>query len=360
MTELQAIGRAFSLEGSFIQAGPYGSGHINDTYCAVYSSGRYIHQRINHHIFKDPPRLMENISRVTARQQEELAHLPLPERRRRALSTLPAADGKPYFVDAEGSTWRCYHFIEGARTYDVIEHSSQALQAAKAFGAFQKSLAGLAGGRLAETIPNFHNTPLRYQALMDAAALDPLGRLKEVRADLDYALSRKAEAGRLVELLNSGALPERVTHNDTKINNVMLDEKSGEAVCVIDLDTVMPGLAAYDFGELVRTSTLLCKEDEADLGKVQLQWERFEAVAAGYLQSAASFLTPKERETLALGGWMMSFENGMRFLTDYLLGDSYYKIKRPGQNLDRSRCQMAMSREVEKQLSRMNSFISSF
>jgi hypothetical protein len=354
---LKAIGEAFSLPGNFEEAFPYGSGHINDTYCAVYGGKRYIHQRINHSIFKDPVRLMENVSRVTAHQQAGLASLPAAERGRRSLTTLQAKDGKPYFQDEEGNTWRSYHFIEGARTYDVIEHSGQAVQAAKAFGAFQKSLADLPGGRLVETIPNFHNTPLRFQALMDAAAKDPLGRLKDVKADLDFALSRKSEVGRLVELLEAGELPERVTHNDTKINNVMLDDATGEGICVIDLDTVMPGLAAYDFGELLRTSTLPCKEDESDLSKVLLQWDRFEAVADGYMQSAASFLTPKERETLALGGWMMSFENGMRFLTDYLLGDSYYKIKRPGQNLDRSRCQMAMAREVEKNLSRMNAHI---
>jgi hypothetical protein len=360
---LAALGAAFEILGDFVGAKPYGNGHINDTFAAVYDQAgthvRYIHQRINHRIFKDPPKLMENIDRVTRHQAASLGALPAEELSRRALTVMPSRDALPYFRDAEGAYWRTYLFIEKAKTYDIVTSAAQAYEAARAFGRFQASLADLPGDRLHETIPQFHHSPWRYENLEKAVAADSLGRLKDCRAEADFALAQKAQVSRLTDLQAKGLLPERVTHNDTKLNNVMIDDKSGEGICVIDLDTVMPGLAAYDFGELVRTSTMPVKEDETDLSKVVMQWDKFEALTQGYLESAGGFLTAAEKENLAFGGWLMAFENGMRFLTDHLSGDTYYKIHRPGQNLDRARSQLALARDIEKNLDRMNRFVAS-
>jgi hypothetical protein len=361
--DVQAVGAAFEILGEFIATKPYGNGHINDTYAAVYDQAgtpvRYIHQRINHNIFKDPVRLMENIYRVTTHQLSRLSQHSAEEQSRRALTTLAAKGGLPYHRDPDGNYWRTYLFIEKAKTYDIIETNAQATEAARAFGRFQMALADLPGGRLHETIPQFHHSPWRYENLAKAVAADPLGRLKDCKAEADFALAQKAKVSRLTDLQAQGLLPERVTHNDTKLNNVMIDDKTGEGICVIDLDTVMPGLAAYDFGEMVRTSTMPVKEDETDLTKVVMQWDKFEALTRGYLESAGGFLTPAEKENLAFGGWLMAYENGIRFLTDHLSGDTYFKIHRPNQNLDRARTQLALARDVERNLDKMNRFVAS-
>lgn len=361
--DIKSIGAAFGILGEFIEAAPYGSGHINDTYAAVYDQAgsriRYIHQRINHLVFKDPPSLMQNIHRVTTQLQRRLALRESTERSRRTLCTLEAKDGLPYFKDSEGNFWRTYLFIENARTYDVVQSNGQATQAAQAFGEFQKSLADLPGGRLHETIPNFHNTPWRLANLEAAQNADTTRRLAGCRVETDYAMAQKDKVGRLLTMQAAGLLPERVTHNDTKLNNVMIDDVTGEGICVIDLDTVMPGLAAYDFGDMVRTATMPVKEDERDLSKVVMQWDKFEALTRGYLSSAGSFLNSHEKETLPFAGWLITFEIGMRFLTDHLSGDSYFKIQREGQNLDRARTQFALARDIEKNLPKMQALVDS-
>jgi hypothetical protein len=350
--ELETVAGHFAIEGRFLQALPHGSGHINDTYASTFSAGpgarRYIHQRINDRVFKDPVRLMENILRVTQHQA----------RHGGALSVIPARDGKPYHVDAEGRFWRSYVFIENARTYDLIESPAQAESAARAFGAFQRALADLPGAPLHETIPNFHNTPHRVLAFEAALARDPLERAKGCAEELAFAREMAAQAGWLERLRAGGEIPVRVTHNDTKLNNVMLDEATGEGVCVIDLDTVMPGLAPCDFGDMVRSSTSAAKEDEKDLGKVVLQWPMFEALARGYLASSGGFLCRAERDNLAMAGLLMTYECGLRFLTDYLEGDLYFKTSRPGQNLDRARNQFRLAQEIEKNLGKMQRLIS--
>ncbi len=219
------------------------------------------------------------------------------------------------------SYWRAYRFIEGARTYDAVSSPQQALEAAKAFGEFQRLLADLPGPRLHESIPDFHNTAKRFAAFERAVAEDAAGRVAEARTEIAFALSRRAIATALV----NAELPERVTHNDTKLNNVLLDDETGEGICVIDLDTVMPGLAAYDFGDMVRTMTCPAAEDERDLSRVTMDFELFEAVLRGYLEGAGSFLTEQERESLIIGAKVIVFEQGIRFLADYLAGDTYYK-----------------------------------
>ena len=361
--DVKAVGAAFQIAGRFLEAGPYGSGHINDTYAAVYEQGgqrvRYIHQRINHNIFKQPVALMENVQRVTEHQRRQLAAAGATDLDRRALTLIPARDGQAWHRDPQGNIWRTYIFIEGARTHDVIQSEQQAFLAARAFGAFQGQLASLTGARLHETIPNFHHTPSRFATLEQAIQADAKNRAAGCRAEIEFCLKQKAWVGRLIEAQQRGEIPERVTHNDTKLNNVMIDDTTGEGICVIDLDTVMPGLALYDFGDMVRTSTSPAKEDEQDLSKVTMRMSYFEALARGYLASAGSFLTPAEKNQLAFSGKLITFEIGVRFLTDHLQGDVYFKIHRPNHNLDRCRTQFRLTESIAQQESAMNKFVAS-
>lgn len=355
------IGPKFQVEGTFTGASPYGSGHINDTYLALYDlngqTKKYIHQRINHDIFKDPVRLMDNIKRVTEHQRNVLLKAGVADADRRALTVIYTRDGLHYHKDAQGNTWRTYKFIEGATTYDKLERVEHAYLAAKAFGEFQKQLVDLPGGRLVETIPDFHNTPKRFLAFMKAVEADVCGRAASVRREIDFVKRHEEMTGRLVGLQAKGIIPERITHNDTKINNVMLDDKTGEGVCVIDLDTVMPGLALYDFGDMVRTATNSANEDEVDLSKVYSRMEIFEALARGYMEASGGFLNEAEVENLVLGGKMMTFEVGMRFLTDFLSGDVYFKTHRDNHNLDRARNQFKMVESITAQEKAMNQMI---
>ncbi len=350
-----AAARAFEIDGEFLEAQPYGSGHINDTYRVFFQNGsaphRYILQRINHNIFKNPEALMQNVERVT----EHLATIVAdePDSNRRALRLIPARDGRGWHVDAEGNHWRAYRFIEKARTYDAVETTEQAFQAARAFGRFQQQLAELPAPRLHDTIPDFHHTPKRFSALEQAIAADSAGRAVLAKAEIDFALARKP----IARVLLDAKLPERVTHNDTKFNNVMLDDTTGEGICVIDLDTVMPGLAPYDFGDMVRTTTSPAMEDERDLSKVTMQFPMFEALVRGYTSSAGEFLTKEEKALLAFSGKLITFEIGTRFLTDYLAGDTYFKVHREGHNLDRCRTQFKLVESIEEQEERMNRLV---
>lgn len=363
MHDPRHVSGLFEMRADFVDATPYGSGHINDTYCAWYDQAgmriRYIHQRINHHIFKEPAKLMENVDRVTRHSLQRLLELGHPEAYRRTLTVIPARDGKPYAVDRQGNFWRTYPFIERARGYDEIRTNLQAEQAARAFGEFQKLAADLAGERLHETIPHFHHTPRRLQALQDAIAADVAGRAADCQAEIDFALARAADCRRVTDLIAGGVIPERVTHNDTKLNNVLLDDVSSEGVCVIDLDTTMPGSVLYDFGDMVRTATPTSREDEVDLSLVGIRLDRFEALARGYLDSASSFLNRAEIDLLAFSGKLLTLECGIRFLTDHLQGDVYFKIKRPGHNIDRCRSQFAMVKAIEANLEAMEETIQS-
>ncbi len=347
---LRAVMSGFQVCGDFVQGEPYGSGHINDTYRVVMNlagtSINYLLQRINHNIFKQPARVMENITRVTEHLQKKIGQV--PDASRMSLTVLPARDGAPYVRDEEGGWWRLYLFIEQARTYDVITNPQQALEAARAFARFQDQLSDLPAPRLHETIPAFHNGVSRLAALDAAAQADALERRQKVAAELAFVEERRAQFGRLLELQARGEIPERITHNDTKINNVMLDDATGAGVCVIDLDTVMPGLALYDFGDMVRTATATALEDERDLSKVGCSAVMFEALARGYL-SNPDFLLPAEINELVFAGRLITMIIGVRFLTDYLAGDVYFRIHRDGHNLDRCRTQFQMVRSMEAQ-----------
>lgn len=357
--QVREVVAAFRIPADFVLAVPYGSGHINDTFAVTMSQGgtpvRYIVQRINDRIFKRPDLLMENILRVTAAARTQMQSA--ADATRQTLTVIPAVDGAPYVRDADGHYWRAYVFVENSCSVDEVETPEQAYQAACAFGRFQETVANLGGERLHETIPDFHNTPMRMAALAQAIKDDICGRVAGCKAEIDFALSHKDEASTLVSMHKAGALPERITHNDTKINNVLFDVGSGEGICVIDLDTVMPGLVHYDFGDMVRTATSTAAEDETDVSKVVVRLDLFEALLRGYLESASGFLTPTEKEMLPFSGKLITLEIGVRFLTDFLQGDTYFKTKHPQHNLDRCRNQFQRVRSIEAQYAQMQKLV---
>jgi Phosphotransferase enzyme family len=355
--EARAAASQFEFRGEVLGLAPHGNGHINDTYLVACQAqgapARFILQHINRRVFRDPVAVMQNVERVTAHLAAQAAGQ--PDGARRALQLVPARDGRNWHVDAQGETWRAYRFIENARTYETATSAGQAFQAARAFGHFQQQLASLPPPRLHETIPGFHSTPKRFAALQQAIAADAAGRAALAKPEIEFARSRQSIAGILLD----ANLPERITHNDTKFNNVLLDDKTGEAVCVIDLDTVMPGLALYDFGDMVRTTTSPASEDEQDLSKVNMQFPMFEALVRGYLETAAAFLMPEEKRYLAFSGKLITFEIGLRFLTDYLAGDTYFKVHREGHNWDRCRTQFKLVESIEQQEEKMNRLVES-
>ena len=350
--DLGAAVRQFEVGGEFRGAEPFGKGLIHRSYCVTVDRGgdaqRFILQRVNTRVFPQPANLMENIDRVTA----HLAGL-ASETGRRAATLVRAVDGRSWHVDTEGAWWRMYRYLEGTRTVEQIESTAQCFEVARAFGDFQLQLTTLPPPRLHDTIPGFHDTPRRIAVLEQAIAADVAGRMKLAGPEIDFVMARRP----LARVLLDAGMPERVTHNDTKINNVLLDEKTGEAVCVIDLDTVMPGLAVYDFGDMVRTTTSPAKEDEKDLSKVKMQFPMFEALARGYLSAAGEFLTPAEKKFLPFAGKLITFEIGIRFLTDFLAGDVYFKVHREGQNLDRCRTQFKLVESIEQQEIEMNKLV---
>ena len=358
--DIEQIGSYFGIQGEYQASNSYGSGHINDTFLATYIDGgeslRYIFQRINHYVFKDPTKVMDNIERVTSYQREKNKKLGNDNYRNIAMlkTTL---DQLPYYRDDYGNFWRIYPMIENARTYDIIENKEQAYQAAKAFGDFQKAIIDLPGERLHETIPDFHNSPLRLKAFEKVLAADLKSRAQIAVPEIEFILSQKSMISRLDDLFKDGKIPERITHNDTKLNNVLIDDDTGKGVCVIDLDTVMPGLALYDFGDMIRTGTSPVAEDEIDLSKVTMQMEMFKALAGGYLSSAAEFLTELEMELLPFSGKLITITIAIRFLTDFLDGDFYFKTHRENHNLERCRTQIALFKSIEAQEDEMLDFV---
>ncbi len=357
--DFAALVSRFAIAGNFVSAARHGSGHINDTYKVDCThSGRpvsYILQRINHTIFKDPAALMDNVQRVTAHLRAKLQAAGVSDLNRHALTVIPTREGGPV-LRKDGQWWRMYHFVGRARTFDKVETEAQVFEAARAFARFQGLLADLPAPRLHDTIPNFHNAVMRLATLRDAVKRDPHGRAAGAQPEIEFVERRAAMCARLLDRHQRGELPERITHNDTKLNNVMLDEQTNAAVCVIDLDTVMPGLALYDFGDMVRTATAAALEDERDLAKVFSRPEMFAALARGYLLEA-KFLNAAEREELVFSGRLITLVIGIRFLTDHLLGDVYFKIHRPNHNLDRCRTQFNMVASLEAQADAMEQIV---
>lgn len=361
--DLGLITSKFSIEGTFLSGSPYGSGHINDTFQVLVKTNkgdvRYILQRINHNIFKNPPALMENIQRVTlhiAKKVKARGGDLLKE----AMQIVPAKDGKIYHLDQEGNYWRSYVFIEGASTHDILETNEQAYQAAKAFGSFARDLEDIGGERLHETIPNFHHTAKRFEAFLGVLQKDKMNRKASCEKDIAWVLTKKEFCSLIVDAIAKELIPERITHNDTKINNVMLDDKKGTCKAVIDLDTVMPGSALYDFGDLVRTSVSTAAEDEKDISKIDVRIDRFEALVKGFLEGAGTCLTKTEIEYLPLAGRIITLECGIRFLTDYLDGDNYFKVHRENHNLDRARSQFELVKKMEKLETEMKNIVKKY
>jgi len=359
-SKLLDISRQFHIYGDLLHAEPCKIGHINETYIATYNQGgvqvRYVHQKINTHVFKDPDAVMDNFVRVTSHQRGKLTSKSVRDASRRSLTVIPTRQGKSYYRNPDGECWRTLVYVDGVRTFEAVESPAQAYEAGKAFGDFQRSLVDLPGGRLAETIPHFHNTRKRFQALQRAIEQDHANRANDAKREIAVALKQEKIVDVILNALARKKLPERVTHNDTKFNNVMLDVVTGEAMCVVDLDTVMPGCVLYDFGDMVRTTTSPTLEDELDLGKVQMRMPMFRALARGYLERTGSFLTKNERALIAFAGKLITFTIGIRFLTDYLAGDTYFRVHRACHNLDRARTQLKLVESIEKQEESMQKF----
>lgn len=347
---IEDISREFLIMGDFVKATPFGTGHINDTYCATYSQGgnlvRYIHQRLNTDVFTKPHDVTDNIIRVTTHLYVKCYEREVQEPSRRVLQLVPTVDGYFALETESGEYWRTYLFVEGAATHDVIENEEQAFKAAAAFAQFQKDLSDLDSPRLHETIPDFHNTVARYEAFEKALSEAPQELIDNCSNEIAFVQSCKDMCGTIINLMNEGKIPERITHNDTKLNNILIDNETNEGVCIIDLDTVMPGSALYDFGDLVRTSATTAAEDEKDLTKVVFDNKLYEALEQGYLSVGNTFLNDTEKEYLLFSAKLITFEIGLRFLTDYLQKNIYFKVDYPEHNLIRSRTQFKLVEEI--------------
>lgn len=352
----------FRYEGRLIDARSYGNGHINDTYLLTFETekgGRKntILQRINKEVFTKPEELMENIVGVTSYLREQIEKSGgNPERE--TLNVIPTTEGKSCYVDSKGDYWRSYLFITDAVSYDKVEKPEHFYESALAFGNFQRLLADYPADTLHETIKGFHDTKSRFAAFKKAVEKDAAGRAGLVKDEIQFVLDHEDTANYFMNILEAGELPLRVTHNDTKLNNIMIDNETDKGVCVIDLDTVMPGLAMNDFGDAIRFGASTAAEDERDLSLVSCSMELFELYAKGYIEGCAGKLTEREIELMPMGAKTMTFECGMRFLTDYLEGDTYFKIHRENQNLDRCRTQFTLVKDMEKKWEQMQEIIS--
>lgn len=344
----------FRFTSAPVSCEDYGHGHINRTKLVVAEDGsRYIMQRVSREVFHDIPGLMENIAAVTSFLEKQCAD------RRGSLHLVPTLEGGTYWTDDAGEYWRAYEFIEGSICLQSARDERDFYESAAAFGNFQKQLRSFPADTLHETIPDFHNTPDRYRQLREALEADPMDRAKLVEEEVSFIMAREEEGARLHRMREEKLLPLRVTHNDTKLNNVMLDEKTGKALCIIDLDTVMPGLVAYDFGDAIRFGASTGAEDEKDLSKVTMSLALYQTFLDGFL-SACGEISAEEVRSLPLGAKTMTLENGVRFLTDYLNGDRYYAIARPEHNLDRARTQLKLVSDMEEKWEEMNRLIKTY
>lgn len=364
---LKDVIKFFNIKGEFIEAEMINSGHINDTYfislndCSKVGNTKshYILQRINHNVFKEPEKVMDNIIKVTKHLRNKIMTAGgNPDRE--TLKFIPAIDGRFYCKSKDGNYWRLYAFIDDAQTYQVVENSNHFYSAGKAFGRFQMLLSDFPVEDLHETIPDFHNTPKRFDALIEATKRDVMNRAMHVKPEIEFVEKRAYKTSIVIDLLQENKLPLRVTHNDTKFNNVLIDNKTGEGICVIDLDTVMPGTSLYDFGDSIRSGANTADEDEPDLSKVWMDINLFEQFTRGYLEMANGFFTPLELEYLPFSAMLITFELGMRFLTDYLNGDNYFKIHRGNHNLDRTRVQFKLVSDMEEKSEQMAKIVEKY
>ncbi len=340
----------FALSGAPVSSEPFGNGHINGTQLVVCDSGaRYILQHINTHVFREPESLMRNIELVTAHLRRKVSDP------RGVLQLVPALDGRSFAVE-NGEYWRMYVLVENSVCYQSAD-ATLFYESAVAFGRFQNQLADFPAEQLAETIPHFHDTPARYAAFHAAVSKSEAARRDSVQREIEFVLEREAFADTLTALQRAGELPLRVTHNDTKINNVLFDAATNKALCVIDLDTVMPGLSVNDFGDAVRFGASTAAEDERDISRVHFDLGLYETYVKGYLSTCGDALTKAERAMLPTGAKMMTLECGLRFLADHLAGDVYFHVSREGQNLDRARTQFRLVEEMEQSWLQMHKIV---
>ncbi len=358
---IATISRLFDIPGDFVSATPFGAGHIHDSFLATYlcdgKERKYLHQRINRIVFHETDALMENINRVTAHIRSKLSGRGIADTDRRVLNIIPARDGTLLVLDPEGLLWRTYSFVEKSCCHQTVTCAEQAYEAAGAFGSFQQLLVDLPEPRLSETITGFHDTPARWVSLAKTLEKAEPTRKAQAGAEMAFALENKPIANLLMDPYNAGRIPERITHNDTKCNNVLFDVDTDKALCVVDLDTVMPGLSLYDFGDMVRTMGTSAAEDEKDLSQVEIRRDLFEAIVQGYLESAGSMLTGLEKDLLVAAAKVIIFEQGIRFLTDHLAGDVYYKTHYTGQNLNRCRTQFKLLQSMTERESELQAIV---
>lgn len=361
--DFKGIISKFNLNGELVSCERYGEGHINETYLAVVNDGgkevNYILQKINTKLFTEPDKLMNNIRLVTEFNREKIKQRGgNPDRE--SLSIVYTKTGEPYYRTGTGDCFRVYIFITEAVAYQTVEKPEHFYQSAVAFGDFANLLAEFNATQLYEVLPKFHDTVKRFNDFSASLSADKFDRAKLCKKEIDFVLSRKHYCNKIVDLLKSGEMPTKVTHNDTKLNNVMLDVNTGVPVAVIDLDTIMPGSICYDFGDSIRFGCNPCAEDEKDLSKVNFRLDLFEEYAKGYLSAVGKGATQIERDNLAFGAILMTYECGMRFLADYLDGDIYFRTHREGQNLDRARTQFKLIEDMEKLLDKMNEIIAKY
>jgi len=350
----EALG-AFGFGSRIESVRPYGEGHINATWVVASPVRRYVLQQINTHVFTDPAAVMDNIVGVTDYLKTRIAHEG-GDPGRETLTVLPTRNGASFHTCEDGSSWRAYLFVEGMVCHQRAETMDVFAAAGRGFGRFASRLDGYPVTSLRDTIPHFHDTRMRLTALEQAVDQDCANRVRTCEKDIEFALARAPQAPLLMELLEAGDLPLRVTHNDTKLNNVLIDPVTGRD-CVIDLDTVMPGLLAFDFGDAIRYGASTAAEDEPDLGKVHFSLPLFEAYANAYLGAAGAMMTPQEKQWLPWGARLITLETGMRFLTDYLQADTYFATTRANQNLDRCRTQFALVAQMEEKFSAMKTIV---
>ncbi len=357
---LKKVIENFNIAGKVLSVENYGSGHINDTYLVVEEQPegkkRYILQRMNTDIFLNTEELMENITGVTHHLEEKIKKRG-GDPMRETLHVIPTKDKAFYFRDVDGSCYRMYTFIEDATSFDAVKKPEDFYESAVAFGNFQSLLADYPAETLHETIPDFHNTGKRFRTFLKAVQENDQGRVMKAQQEISFVMNHEADMTVLTDMQKKGELPLRVTHNDTKLNNIMLDNRTGKAICVIDLDTVMPGLSVYDFGDSIRFGANTAAEDEEDVSKVSLDLNLYEMYVKGYIEGCKGSLTKNELKMLPMGAKIMTLECGMRFLTDYLEGDVYFKVHKKDHNLIRCRTQFALVADMEKKWSEMEAII---
>jgi len=361
--DFESIVNQFAIYGEFDNIEPFGGGHINQTYRSLWKQAgtcvHYIHQRINEKVFLKPDELMENIEYITRHIAKKLKNDGFKDLSRRVLRFIPSREDKLWVRDDEGGWWRTCLFIENTHTLEITNSPENANFLGKSIACFQRQLVDLGGKRLHETIPDFHNMEKRYERFYDALSRDCKGRAKNVEPEINFMKQNEVRGAVLVRALKDGYLPERICHNDAKMNNILIDNDSSQALCIIDLDTVMPGTSLFDVGDLIRTVTTRAAEDEPDLLKVEFDLVFFEALLGGYLSEAEKFLTPPELELICEAGRNITQIMGLRFLTDYIEGDRYYHIARPDHNLDRCKTQIALIKSMDEKWEKAEKIVKS-